>query len=93
MRINVLGNGFAAEISGVDVNRISAREFDAMRQAFLDHSVIFIRDQHMSCDEHIAFAERWGEINVNRFFAHVAGQPRIAEVRKEADQTANIGGG
>jgi len=38
-------------------------------------------------------AEHFGGVNVNRFFAHVDGQPKIAEVRKEPDQQANIGGG
>ncbi len=40
-----------------------------------------------------AFAERWGEINVNRFFNAVDNYPAIAEVRKEPDQQFNIGGG
>ena len=40
----------------------------------------------------MGFARRWGEINVNRFFAHVDGHPEIAEVAKEPDQEFNIGG-
>jgi taurine dioxygenase len=43
--------------------------------------------------EHIAFAERWGDINVNRFFAAHPGYPQIAMVTKEPDQKLNIGGG
>ena len=41
----------------------------------------------------MSFARRFGEINVNRFFKAVDGYPMIAEVRKEPDQTGNIGGG
>ncbi|MTV61629.1 TauD/TfdA dioxygenase family protein, partial [Streptococcus pneumoniae] len=44
-------------------------------------------------DQHLAFAGRFGPINVNRFFRAVPDHPEIAEVRKEPDQTVNIGGG
>ena len=64
-----------------------------LQSAFIEHGVVFFRDQHLTPEEHIAFAERWGEINVNRFFQPVASHPLIAEVRKEPDQTLNIGGG
>jgi len=54
---------------------------------------MFFRDQGLSPEQHIGFAERWGAININRFFATVEGYPMIAEVRKEPHQEKNIGGG
>ncbi|MGI9604569.1 MAG: TauD/TfdA dioxygenase family protein, partial [Acidimicrobiales bacterium] len=39
-----------------------------------------------------AFAERFGIINVNRFFAAHSDHPQIALVIKEPDQEGNIGG-
>lgn len=81
-----------AEIQGVDLRQLTDAEFADIRQAFADHGVIFFRDQDLAPQEHLAFAERWGEINVNRFFTPVEGHPRIAEVRKEPDQLGNIGG-
>ena len=65
----------------------------ALRQALGDHGVLFFRDQDLSPEQHIALAERFGEVNINRFFGHVEGYPMIAEVRKEPEQQANIGGG
>ncbi|MGD8421605.1 MAG: TauD/TfdA family dioxygenase, partial [Gammaproteobacteria bacterium] len=62
-----------------------------LRQAFADYGVVFLRDQDITPDQHIAFAERWGRIDINRFFKPVASHPQIAEVRKEPDQKANIG--
>ena len=64
-----------------------------IKKQFFDHGVIFFRDQEMSEDDHIAFAERWAEIEVNRFFTAVPTHPQIALVLKEPDQTKNIGGG
>jgi taurine dioxygenase len=81
-----------AEISGADIAAgISDEQFTEIRQAFIDHGVIFFRDQEITPDQHIEFARRWGEINVNRFFRPVETHPIIAEVRKDPDQETNIG--
>lgn len=93
MDIMPLSPALGAEISGVDLSEpLNDNEFGAIRQAFIDHGVIFFRYQQLSPEQHIAFAERWGAININRFFTPVADYPMIAEVRKDADQKKNIGG-
>jgi taurine dioxygenase len=90
--VQPIAGALGAEIHGVDLSRpLEDRQFSEIRQAFFDHSVIFFRDQKITPEQHIAFAERFGKINVNRFFAHVDGYPMIAEVRKEPDQRRNIG--
>jgi taurine dioxygenase len=85
--------GVGAEITGVDLKALTEAEFDAIRQAYADHGVIFFRDQDLTEDDHIAFAERWAPINVNRFFAAHPDYPQIAMVAKEKEQKDNIGGG
>ena len=81
-----------ALIEGVDLAAdVSDEDFAAIRQAFSDHGVIFFRDQDITPDQHIEFAERWGDINVNRFFQAVDTHPRIAQVLKEPHQKKNIG--
>ena len=87
-----LSPALGAEIGGIDIARgIDDEQFADLRQAFVDHGVIFLRDQDITPQQHIDFAERWGAININRFFQPTDEFPMIAEVRKEADQTANIG--
>ena len=82
-----------AEIHGVDLARgLSEDAMREIRQALLDFGVILFRDQSLTPEQHIAFAERWGEIDVNRFFRPVEGHPRIAQVLKEPHQTDNLGG-
>ena len=86
--------GVGAEIHGVDLAAgISDKEFADIRQVFCEEGLIFFRDQSINAAQHIAFAERWGDINVNRFFAANEEYPQIAMVTKEPEQTANIGGG
>lgn len=81
-----------AQINGVDLRNLSEGEFATIRETFLDAGVIFFRNQTLAPEDHIAFAERWGSINVNRFFTPVKGYPQIAEVLKEPEQQYNIGG-
>ena len=92
IEINPLSPALGAEIAGVDIAAgIGDAQFAELRQAFIDYGVIFLRGQKLTPDQHIAFARRWGEINVNRFFKAVESHPQIAEVRKEPGQKTNIG--
>ena len=86
-------DGLGAEITGVDIKSLSDTEFESIRNAFAEHGVIFFRDQDTTEADHIAFAERFGDININRFFAAHPDFPQIALVAKEPDQKDNIGGG
>ena len=90
--IKEIDGGVGAEIHGVDLQKLSNSEFASIRDAFVKYGLIFFREQPISPEQHIEFAERWGEININRFFAKVEGYDQIAEVLKEKDQELNIGG-
>ena len=92
IQVMPISRAVGAEISGADIAAgISDQQFAEIRQAFIEFGVIFLRDQVITPDQHIEFARRWGEINVNRFFHPVKTHPIIAEVRKDPDQKANIG--
>ena len=93
IEVRPVAPALGAEIRGVDLaGGLSEAAFAELRQAFDRYGVIFFRGQDLTPEQHLAFAERWGEIDVNRFFRPVDGHPMIAEVRKEPDQDANIGG-
>ncbi len=86
-------NGVGAEILGVDLKNLSQAEFDTIRDTFSQHGLVFFRDQSVSEEDHIALAERFGPININRFFAAHPDHPQIAMVAKDVDDRDNIGGG
>jgi taurine dioxygenase len=85
--------GCGAEVLGVDLRNLDDDAMAVLRAAYAEHGVIFFRDQTISEEQHIAFAKRWGEIDVNKFFPHIEGYREIAKVSKEKAQTTNIGGG
>ena len=94
IEVRPVGGALGAEIHGVDLSLdLPDRQFAEIREVFRDNGVIFFRDQKLTPEQHIAFAERWAPININRFFTHVEGHPKIALVLKEPDQKKNIGGG
>ena len=93
MEITPVSEAIGAEGTGFDLRSLADDEVVAIKSAWSTHGVLFFRDQPLSPDEHIAFAERFAAIDVNQFFAAVETHPQIAEVRKEPDQKHNIGGG
>ncbi|OIQ34843.1 MAG: taurine dioxygenase [Roseobacter sp. MedPE-SWchi] len=92
MQITPLTGGLGAEAQGADIRREA--DFAPLFEAFKTHSVLVIRGQaKVTPEDHIAFARRFGPINVNRFFKPVDGHPEIATVLKEKDQRAAVGEG
>lgn len=88
------GGGVGAFVSGISMSGdVTDNDVTSIKSALGDYGVLFFRDQNVTPDEHIAFAEHFSDININRFFTPVDGHPKIAEVRKEPDQKKNIGGG
>lgn len=91
IQVSSLG-ALGAKVQGVDLAQVNPDQMQALQEAFAAHEVLFFENQQLVPEAHLGFAERWGEINVNRFFAHVDGHPSIAQVVKEPEQQGNIGG-
>ncbi len=73
------------------------REFDeaavaAIRRAWLDHCVVFFRDQNLTPAQLVAFARRIGEPVEYPFLKGLDGFPEITPVVKLEHETVNFGG-
>lgn len=75
-----------AEVSGYDMANVDGSTFDALHQAWLDHKVLVMRDQHITTDEHIAFGRLFGELEVHPYAPSKDSYPEIVEIRSNADQ-------
>jgi taurine dioxygenase len=81
------------EIAGVDLSQpLAPQTVAVLRQALLDHLVIFFRDQHLTADQFFAFAQAMGEPMEYPFVKGIDGFPLITPVVKEADEKTNFGG-
>lgn len=93
MNIEPVSEAVGAEVSDIDLRSLSDSDVRELSLAWAEHGVLFLRDQHLTPEEHLAFATRFAPVDVNRFFQQVEGHPSIAMVLKEPDQETNIGGG
>jgi taurine dioxygenase len=93
IEIHPITGAVGAEIRNIDLGVLQGDDVDTVRRTLFDRGVVFFRDQRLTPEQHLAAAERFGPIDINRFFKHADGYPAIAEVRKEPEQKTNIGGG
>ena len=57
-----------AEISGVDLGAtLDDATITALSEALVEHKVLFFRDQSMTMEQHVAFARRFGPLEVHPF--------------------------
>src|SRR5579862_9466090 len=94
LQVRRTAGALGAEISGVDLSQeLPDATIAAIRQALLDHQVIFFRDQALSPDRQVAFGERFGPLNIHPYVAGMADHPEVMEVVKEPQDRVNFGGG
>lgn len=92
MQLTPMAPKCGVEITDVSLAHCSDAEMSEIKRAIYDHGVAVFRGQDFSPEEHIAFARRWGGIDINNYFPLQDEYPEIAIVRKKADQVTNIGG-
>jgi len=81
-----------AEISGVDLGAdLDDATITEIRQALLEHGVIFFRDQEFDAEQHKRLARRFGEIFVHPNYAGTQADPEIVMIRREPGDTRVVG--
>lgn len=93
IKVEPIAGALGAEISGIDLSRpLDADSVREMRQALLDHLVIFFRDQELTPDRFLAFAEAFGTPVEYPMLKGIAGYPTINEIIKLEHERTNFGG-
>ncbi|OBA79404.1 taurine catabolism dioxygenase TauD [Mycobacterium sp. 1164966.3] len=90
MEIVPLGPGFAAELRGVTIHDVAAREdaYVAVRAAFEDYSVLVFRDQDVSDEAQLAFSRRFGPLEVTKVASDGYGTNLV--ILKTLDERGNV---
>jgi taurine dioxygenase len=93
LTVGPIAGSLGAEIGGVDL----AADLDdaviaGIRQAWLDHGVVFFREQDLTPERFLAFAKRIGEPAEYPFVPGIDGHPEIIAVIKLPHETVNFGG-
>ena len=91
--VTPIANALGVEISGVDLSRpLAPEDVRLIRRAWLDHLVIFFRDQRLTPAGLLAVAEAFGTPVEYTMIKGIPGYPTITAVVKEAHERSNFGG-
>jgi alpha-ketoglutarate-dependent taurine dioxygenase len=75
-----------AEISGVHLgDELPDATIAELRQALLDYKVLCFRDQSITAARHVAFARRFGDLEIHPFIPANGDHPELVRFAKSAD--------
>jgi len=89
LRVERLAGALGAEIQGIDLRRpLDAATKSALHDAWMEHQVLFFRDQSITVDQHKAFARNFGELHVHPVLQQMAdqGHPEIVVLESDASR-------
>jgi taurine dioxygenase len=93
MKVQKIAGSLGAEILGVDLSKgIGEALAQDIRAVFLEHLVIFFRDQQLSTPQFVDFAQAMGEPVEYPFVKGLEGFPKVIEVKKLEHERNNFGG-
>ena len=90
--ISPIAGAIGAEIHGIDLRELDDRTVAAIRRAWLDHCVVFFRDQNLTPAQLVGFARRIGDPVEYPFLKGLDGFPEITPVIKLEHERVNFGG-
>ncbi|MCB1702982.1 MAG: TauD/TfdA family dioxygenase, partial [Halioglobus sp.] len=88
MRVEPLTCSLGAELKGVNLADAARDDdlFAEIRALLLKHRVLFLRDQDISRAEHVAFAQRFGELEDHPVAGSDPENPGLVRIYKNPDQ-------
>lgn len=90
--IRPIAGSIGAEIHGIDLQSLDETTAKEVRQAWLDHKVIFFRDQDLSPEQFLKFTSHFGKAIEYPFVKGIDGFPEIIQVLKREQEKSNFGG-
>jgi taurine dioxygenase len=91
IEVKPIAGALGAEIGRVDLGRLDDETFKEIKAAWLQHLVVFFRDQNITPEQQLAFAKRFGEIHHHPFMKGMEDYPDILEIIKEEGDTKAFG--
>lgn len=91
--VRPIAGALGAELRGIDLSaELPDAVIGAIRQALLDHLVIFFRDQNLPPERFLSLARCFGDPIEYPFVKGIEGFPEIINVTKLEHETVNFGG-
>lgn len=83
-----------ATLHGVDLaGPLSDDAFEEIHAAWMAHQVVFLRDQHITPEQHLAFGRRFGELHIHPAAPYMHGNPELMTIHTDKDSFRQNGAG
>ena len=86
MQVKLLSGALGAEISGVNLQDTSDKNFEVINNLLLEHKVIFFRNQNITEEEHLTLASRFGPIEQHAYVKGLDNYPKIVRIIKKPNE-------
>ena len=92
LTVRPVSGSIGAFVDGIDLGDLDDATMVELRRAWLDHLVLFFRDQNLTLDQFSRLARQFGEPARYPFLPGIDGHPEIIEVLKQSHELVNFGG-
>ena len=92
MTVQILKRGgtLGAAVSNIDLRTLSNEDVALLREAWLDHLVLFFPEQHLTPDEQRDFARKFGTLEVHPLTEKLDGTPEVTLLHSERGGRADV---
>ena len=92
LEVRPIAGALGAEIHGIDLaGHVDDRTIAGIRQALLDHGVIFFRDQTIDDEQHKAFGRRFGALFEHPNYKGMTKDPHLVMILREPTDKSIVG--
>lgn len=94
LELEPISGVLGATVRGIDLaDDLSDDIVAEIRQAFVDHQVLFFRDQTLSAEQQMQFGRRFGALDQHPFVHGTEAHPEVLDIVTMPDDAVNFGGG
>lgn len=86
IRVEPVTGSIGADVGNVDLREIDDEILAELTQAWMDHKVLFFRDQDLTQAQHVAYGRLFGELEVHPFTPNVTEHPEIIILESTPDR-------
>ena len=80
-----------ATVHGVDLANLDDETFREVHDAWMQHLVVFFRDQDLTPEAHLAFGRRFGPLHIHPAAPYAHGNPELMVIHTDANSHRNNG--
>lgn len=90
VKVRRIGGNIGAEISGVNLGKLTNAEFAVIHDALVRHEVIVLRDQDITIDQQMDFGRRFGDLSIHPFSPNLDDKREVIVLDNHKDNPPHL---